>query len=715
MRDQRIIRSRRLLLLFVVFVLVLTQSVYAFGDSDSSIQAEKNEFYFGDPVNIIATGSGDSWVGIYPKEWIDDPMTHIYNPGEVSDGGNGGYMSVYWYYVKDHNGVPFNVKQGENNFSNSKCSPYAGLPEGSYYAVLFDASETYKIDKYIEFTVKPNPNASQEYSLRMENDKTVFGPGEPVNVIATGPGDAWVGLYPASQSTYTGDPPSVTWYWVSSANGAVKDLRADTAISTGEYKVILFRDSGYDVWGEPIYITIVDVDTSGTNFTLKLNEGSNYGGGYSPSETIKTTVTADGEMGNSWLGIYAGQFDMNTNFGSMRSIYWYFIEDYNGVEVDLVNEAFRNNDKYEFFGLPVGDYTIVVFGDSGYNDKRILVNVRKDKEIKDIVIEKEPTCRTMGRRVIYYTDGTSSEDEDPGSSLIPALGHQWGSFTYDEATRTHKAVCERDPSHVKTEKCSFGAGTVIEELTISHPGRKEYTCKVCGGKYIEIIEPKEGDVFSSSKATYTITSSTEAEFTKSLASATAKSVSVPATVKIAGKDYKVTSVGDEAFADQKKAIVTLGANVKTTPKTATYKGGTGTKLGAYKITGTKTASFVVSKAAKTKKSLAVPTTVKLGAKTYNVNKVLGNAFSGYKKLTSVTIGANVATLSAKAFAGAPKLKTVTLKTKKLKQANVKNCLKSSKVTTIKVKVGTKAINKTYVKKYKKIFTKAIAGKAAAVK
>ena len=62
-----------------------------------------------------------------------------------------------------------------------------------------------------------------------------------------------------------------------------------------------------------------------------------------------------------------------------------------------------------------------------------------------------------------------------------------------------------------------------------------------------------------------------------------------------------------------------------------------------------------------------------------------------------------------------KVKTLTVKSKKLTKKTVKNSLKGSKVKTIIVKVGSKKVNKQYVKKYKKIFTKKNAGKAVKVK
>ena len=118
--------------------------------------------------------------------------------------------------------------------------------------------------------------------------------------------------------------------------------------------------------------------------------------------------------------------------------------------------------------------------------------------------------------------------------------------------------------------------------------------------------------------------------------------------------------------------------------------------------------------AKNAKKITVPDTVKLAdGKTYNVTAVGAKAFTA-KKIRTVTVGANVSKLAKKAFAKS-KAKKLILKTKSLKKASVKGSLKSSKVKKIQVKVGTRKVNKKYVKKYKKIFTKKNAGKKATVK
>ena len=134
--------------------------------------------------------------------------------------------------------------------------------------------------------------------------------------------------------------------------------------------------------------------------------------------------------------------------------------------------------------------------------------------------------------------------------------------------------------------------------------------------------------------------------------------------------------------------------------------------GTVKVTSTegKTVSFV---AAKNVKSVVVPGTVTIEGKQYKVTQINASAFKG-SKIKTITIGKNVKVIKKNAFKGSPATKVI-LKTKLLKKAKVKGCLKSSKVKTVQVKVGNKATNKKYVKTYKKIFTKANAGKKVIVK
>ena len=148
-----------------------------------------------------------------------------------------------------------------------------------------------------------------------------------------------------------------------------------------------------------------------------------------------------------------------------------------------------------------------------------------------------------------------------------------------------------------------------------------------------------------SKSTYVVTNAKKKEvaFSKP-ANKKAKSISVPATIKVDGVSYKVVKVADKAFAGCKKLTkVTIGKNV--------------TAIGA-------------------------------------------NSFKNCAALTKLTIPAKVTKIGANTFAGCKKLKNLTIKNTKLKAKNLNKKAFSglTKKTTIKVA-------KAKVKSYKKMFKK----------
>ena len=145
----------------------------------------------------------------------------------------------------------------------------------------------------------------------------------------------------------------------------------------------------------------------------------------------------------------------------------------------------------------------------------------------------------------------------------------------------------------------------------------------------------------------------------------AKTVSIPATVKIDGVTYKVTKVDDNAFKNNKTVTkVTVGSNIKTIGKNA-FSGATKLK------------------------------TVSIGK---NVTEIGANAFKGCSSLTSVTLPSKATKIGANAFNGCKKLKTIKITSTKLSSKTVaKNAFKGlTKATTIKVP-------KEKLSAYKKLF------------
>ena len=127
-------------------------------------------------------------------------------------------------------------------------------------------------------------------------------------------------------------------------------------------------------------------------------------------------------------------------------------------------------------------------------------------------------------------------------------------------------------------------------------------------------------VISSGKYTYKVTKTSKnqggtVEFSGNVKGKETGTVTVPNTIKINGKKYKVTSIAPKAFANNKKVKkVVIGNNVKTIKKKAFY-----------------------------------------------------NA----RNLKKITIGANVATIERQAFGSLPKLEKIIVKSKKLKKVHKK--------------------------------------------
>ena len=132
----------------------------------------------------------------------------------------------------------------------------------------------------------------------------------------------------------------------------------------------------------------------------------------------------------------------------------------------------------------------------------------------------------------------------------------------------------------------------------------------------------------------------------------------------------------------------------------------------YKVISPSALTVTLTKA-KNAKSVTVPNTVAINGKTFKVTQIEASAFKG-SKIRTVTIGTNVKTIKANAFKSSKATKLV-VKTKLLKKSTVKKSLKSSKIKTVQVKIGSKSVNKKFIKTYKKIFTKSNAGVKVTVK
>lgn len=111
------------------------------------------------------------------------------------------------------------------------------------------------------------------------------------------------------------------------------------------------------------------------------------------------------------------------------------------------------------------------------------------------------------------------------------------------------------------------------------------------------------------------------------------------------------------------------------------------KTGSYIITSSEKKEVAYKAPAnKNAKTITIPATIKVKGVTYKVTKIADNSFRNNKKITEITIGKNIVSIGKNAFYGCKKLKTITIRSKKLTSKTVsKNAFKGlTRITTIKV-------------------------------
>ena len=203
-------------------------------------------------------------------------------------------------------------------------------------------------------------------------------------------------------------------------------------------------------------------------------------------------------------------------------------------------------------------------------------------EIRD---KKDATCTETG-----YTGDTYCKDCDTKLSdgkEIPATGHQNKEVrdkkdaTCTKAGYTGDTYCKDCGELLKTGKetdalgHTWGKGKVTRKSTYTAAGQLTYTCSRCGEKRVittkKLFYPKAGTKYTVAGCQYKVTKA-GAEVSLIKTNKNAKSVTIPAVIKVKGVAYKVTSIGTKAFNGSKKlSKVTVGANIKAISNNAFYK------------------------------------------------------------------------------------------------------------------------------------------------
>ena len=256
---------------------------------------------------------------------------------------------------------------------------------------------------------------------------------------------------------------------------------------------------------------------------------------------------------------------------------------------------------------------------------------------------KPATCKETG-----YTGDTycvKCEELVVSGTEIPLGKHQGG-----KATCTHQAVCTvcgASYGDLDSSNHTFGEWKVVVAATTTEAGKKERSC-VCG--YKETADIPKLDVQTPG------TPSTPAPGTPSTPAPETPSTPAPETPAV-----KTPKKGDIVTDDKKTGSYIITSSEK--------------KEVAYKAPANKNA-----------KTITIPATIKVKGVTYKVTKIADNSYKNNNKITKITIGKNIVSIGKNAFYGCKKLKTITIRSKKLTSKTVsKNAFKGlTKITTIKV-------------------------------
>lgn len=198
------------------------------------------------------------------------------------------------------------------------------------------------------------------------------------------------------------------------------------------------------------------------------------------------------------------------------------------------------------------------------------------------VVSKDPTCTEKGSKT--YTCAVCRETK---TEEIPATGHQnkevrdKKAATCTKAGYTGDTYCKDCGELLKTGKetdalgHTWGKGKVTRKSTYTAAGQITYTCSRCGEKRVittkKLFYPKTGTKYTIAGCQYKVIKA-GAEVSLVGTNKNAKSVTIPAVIKVKGVTYKVTSIGTKAFNGSKKLTkVTVGANIKKISNNAFFK------------------------------------------------------------------------------------------------------------------------------------------------
>lgn len=400
-----------LLLVFTIaitFMPAVDTAVYA--ATGPVITTDKTEYQIGEDI-MVTTQLNDAsggWIALYPASAKE------YN------------MSIYWYYpqmfpeTRPMIGAPgFDV----NNENWGTGNPKEGIPAGEYQIVYaYGGGYPYSIQgQPCYFTVlqgPPDPNT-------FRTDKTRYNYSDPIKVTANCESEgSWVGLYGADETPGEALAPI---YKFDVRDTETFDLKSGTnnrELGIGNYKIILFGDSGYTNILQTIGINIAEDPQPSDELTLNFVDPDKTEYKLGEPVLIRATGTAEG----AWVGLYGADDKTDPNNGGSKSLRWFYVSMHNGEKVDITDTIFDDNG---LGGLPEGDYKIILFGDSGYSDERVVLDLKLkgmiDVDVDSFSLETSKSDYVSGEDIKVTAKGTGISD-GAWVGLYPSDTTSYGKF-----------------------------------------------------------------------------------------------------------------------------------------------------------------------------------------------------------------------------------------------------------------------------------------------
>ena len=106
--------------------------------------------------------------------------------------------------------------------------------------------------------------------------------------------------------------------------------------------------------------------------------------------------------------------------------------------------------------------------------------------------------------------------------------------------------------------------------------------------------------------------------------------------------------------------------------------------------------------------MVIPPSVTRGGKSYKINTIEADAFTG-SNIRTVVLGKNIKNIKKNAFRRS-KARTLIIRTKLLARKNVKGSFRGSKLKYAQVTVGDAAANKRVAAKYRLVLSAGITGR-----